>query len=162
VGWAAGVQNYTIEKFDVSGSLIASFIVSGTTLTDGQIDNQNQIVVYKVTANPKQSGLISSTSNVVEIYKPVNLFFPTAFTPDGKGPPENETFFVGGQFISKIELSVFDRWGSLVFYSDKNEAWDGTQAGQPMPIATYVWQATVTDVSGRTSQHNGRVVLIRK
>jgi gliding motility-associated-like protein len=162
VGWTAGVQNYTIEKFDVNGSLIATFTVSGTTLTDGQIDNQNQIVGYKVTANPNHSGLISSTSNVVEIYKPVNLFFPTAFTPDGKGPPENEAFFVGGQFISKIELSVFDRWGSLVFYSDKNEPWDGTRAGQPMPIATYVWRATVTDVSGRTSQHNGTVVLIRK
>jgi gliding motility-associated-like protein len=92
----------------------------------------------------------------------VNLFFPTAFTPDNKGPKENETFFVGGQFISKIELSVFDRWGSLVFYTDKNEAWDGTQAGQAMPIATYVWRANVTDVSGRTTQHTGSVVLIRK
>lgn len=161
-GWVAGVQSYQIDKFNLNGSRLATFISTGTTLVDAQVDNINQIVTYKVTAIPNQVGVTPSTSNIVEVDKTVNLFFPTAFTPDNKGPKENETFFVGGQFISKIELSVFDRWGSLVFYTDKNEAWDGTQAGQAMPIATYVWRANVTDVSGRTTQHTGSVVLIRK
>ena len=161
-GWVAGVQSYQIDKFNLNGSRLGTFISTGTTLVDAQVDNINQIVTYKVTAIPNQVGVTPSTSNIVEVYKTVNLFFPTAFTPDNKGPKENETFFVGGQFISKIELSVFDRWGSLVFYTDKNEAWDGTQAGQAMPIATYVWRANVTDVSGRTTQHTGSVVLIRK
>ena len=162
VGWTAGVQNYRIEKFNANGSPLTTFTSNGNTLTDTQVDNVNQIVSYKVTAIANQAGVTPSTSNIVEVYKPVNLFFPTAFSPDNKGPKENEAFFVGGQFIAKIELSIFDRWGSLVFYTDKNEAWDGTQAGQAMPIATYVWRANVTDISGRTTQHTGSVVLIRK
>lgn len=161
-GWVSGVQGYRIEKFNANGSLLATFNSTGTTFTDSQQDNVNQIVSYKVTAVANQAAVTPSTSNSVEVYKLVNVFFPTAFTPDNKGPKENETFFVGGQFISKIELSVFDRWGSLVFYTDKKEAWDGTQAGQAMPIATYVWRANVTDVSGRTTQHTGTVMLIRK
>jgi gliding motility-associated-like protein len=161
-GWVAGVQTYQIEKFNLNGSRLAIFTSTGNTLIDAQVDNVNQIVTYKVTAVPNQTGVTPSTSNIVEVYKQVNLFFPTAFTPDNKGPKENETFFVGGQFISKIELSVFDRWGSLVFYTDKKEAWDGTLGGQAMPIGTYVWRANVTDVSGTTTQHTGTLVLIRK
>ncbi len=161
-GWATGVQSYKIEKFSAGGSLLATFATTGNTLSDVQFDNVNQIVSYKVTAIANQASVTPSTSNTVEVYKPVNLYFPTAFTPDSKGPKENETFYVGGQFISKIELSVFDRWGSLVFYTDQKEEWDGTRAGHPMPIATYVWQANVTDISGKTTRHNGTVVLIRK
>lgn len=163
VGWSSGVQFYRVEKYNRAGSLINTFNAgSNLTWLDNQPDDQNQIVSYKIVAISNQSGLTNSISNQVEIHKPVNLFFPTAFTPDNKGPKENETFFVGGQFISKLELSIFDRWGSLIFYTDKKEVWDGTQSGQPMPIATYVWTATITDISGQTLKRSGTVVLLRK
>lgn len=163
LGWSAGVQRYRVEKYNRAGSLIKSVDVgNATTLVDKDIDNVNQIVSYRVFAIANQSGLANSISNYAEVYKTVNLFYPTAFTPDNKGPKENEAFSVSGQFIDKLELSIFDRWGSLIFYSDKKEAWDGTQSGQPMPIATYVWTANVTDISGQTFKRSGTVVLLRK
>ncbi|MFM7429278.1 MAG: T9SS type B sorting domain-containing protein [Flammeovirgaceae bacterium] len=164
LGWFAGVLRYRVDKYNRAGSLIKSVDVgNATTLVDKDIDNVNQIVSYRVFAIANQSSLTdSSISNYVEVYKTVNLFYPTAFTPDNKGPIENEVFNISGQFIYKLELSIFDRWGSLIFYSDKKEAWDGTQSGQPMPIATYVWTANVTDISGKTYKRSGTVVLLRK
>ena len=163
-GWVNGVKNYKIEKFNKSGGLINTFTTIGsiTTLLDNQLDLQNQAISYKVTAIPNDASLVSSVSNQVDVVKQVNLFFPTAFTPDKVGPPENETFAVEGQFISKLEMSIFDRWGALIFYSDKNEPWDGTRSGQPMPVATYVWAVNITDLTGQSSKRSGTVLLMRK
>jgi gliding motility-associated-like protein len=162
-GWNLGVKSYQILKYDQSGSLIAT-IDRGLNLsyTETDVDLLHQVVFYKIIAKPKEVGLLQSESNRIQLLKPVNLFFPTAFTPDRKGPTVNETFKVQGQFVKKLELSIFDRWGAVVFYTDKGEAWDGFQNGQPMPISTYVWVATVTDVSGKTYQRSGTVVLMRK
>jgi gliding motility-associated-like protein len=162
-GWNAGVKNYEVVKYDQAGNLIAT-IDRGLNLSyaETDIDLANQIVFYKIIAKPNESGILQSESNQIRLAKPVNLFFPTAFTPDRKGPVVNETFKVQGQYVKKMELSIFDRWGAVVFYTDKGEGWDGLQNGQPMPISTYVWVATVTDAAGNTYQRSGTVVLMRK
>jgi gliding motility-associated-like protein len=166
-GWNLGVKYYLLEKFDKNGGLISSIpLGTDTAYPDDVPDNQNQVVSYRVTAFSNESGLKNSVSNQIILTKEINLFYPTAFTPDNKPLPngsiENETFTVRGQFIAKTELSIFDRWGSLIFYSDKNESWDGRQNGQPMPIASYVWTANITDLAGRTFQRSGTVLLLRK
>jgi gliding motility-associated-like protein len=163
LGWDLGVKNYTVEKYDQKGTLLKTTDVgSSNTYVEDPPDIQNQIVSYRIIAKSKQAGLTSSVSNQITLLKEVNLFYPTAFTPDRKGPLENETFTVRGQFIAKAELSIFDRWGFLIFYSDKNEPWDGTQSGQPMPIASYVWTANITDLVGRSLKRSGTVLLLRK
>jgi gliding motility-associated-like protein len=96
------------------------------------------------------------------VTKEVNLFYPTAFTPDGVGPIENETFTVRGQYIVKLELKVFDRWGSMVFYTDKNEPWNGTNNGKALPEGTYVWRAQINDLAGRDFSGGSTVVILKK
>lgn len=162
-GWSLGVQSYSLEKYDKAGVLVRTFNVGKTTtFIDDQPDTKNQIVSYRVVARANQAGVIASASNQVTFTKSINLVYPTAFTPDGRGPTENEAFELRGQFIARLELSIFDRWGALVFYSDKNEPWDGTQLGLPMPLASYVWTATITDLAGRSFKRTGTVVLLRK
>jgi gliding motility-associated-like protein len=162
-GWNLGVQSYSLEKYDKAGVLVRTInLGTATTFLDDQPDTRNQIVSYRVVARANQAGLIASTSNQVTFTKSINLVYPTAFTPDGKGPAENEVFELRGQFITRLELSIFDRWGSLIFYSDKNEPWDGTQLGLPMPLASYVWTANITDLAGRSFKRTGTVVLLRK
>jgi gliding motility-associated-like protein len=163
-GWNLGVKNYVVDKYDQNGNpLVASGTIVGNTYVELS-DVQNQIVSYKIRAIPNEVGLVQpqSVSNQVTITKEINLFYPTAFTPDGKPPVENETFKVNGQFITKLELSIFDRWGSLIFFTDKNEPWDGTQSGQPMPIASYVWTANIVDLAGRSLKRSGTILLLRK
>lgn len=162
-GWTLGVKNYVVEKYDKNGIQIKSYTTGTlTTLIDDLADPKNQIVGYRIVAMPNETTLVSSVSNLVNFTKEVNLFYPTSFTPDKQGPVENEVFNVNGQFIVKLELSIFDRWGAQIFYSSKNEPWDGTQGGQPMPIASYVWTANITDLAGRSLKRSGTVVLLRK
>lgn len=162
-GWNLGVKNYIIEKYDQKGTLLKTIDAGiNRTYLEDPADLQNQIVSYRIIANANEAGLTTSVSNQITLIKEINLFYPTAFTPDRKGPVENEIFTVKGQFITRAELSIFDRWGSLIFYSDKNEPWDGTQSGQPMPIATYVWTANIVDMAGRSLKRSGTVLLLRK
>lgn len=162
-GWHNGVNNYRIEKFDKSGGLM-QVINTGTDTTwvDDQPDAINQVVQYQIIAQSNEVGLTNSVSNRLVVTKEVNLFYPTAFTPDGVGPVENETFTVKGQYIVKLELKVFDRWGSMVFYSDKNEPWNGTNNGKALPEGTYVWRTQITDLAGRNFSEGSTVVILKK
>lgn len=161
-GWKNGVKNYRIQKFDRSGGLMSTTNVGADTVfIDDQLDLINQVVQYRVLADANESGLTTSISNQVMITKEANLFYPTAFTPDGTGPVENETFSVFGQYIVKMELKIFDRWGKMIFYTDENTAWDGTQSGRIMPEGTYVWIAKITDQAGRNFSREGTVVILK-
>jgi len=162
-GWRNGVSNYRIEKFDKSGGLMQVINMgTDTTWIDDQPDAINQVVQYQIIAQSVEAGLVNSVSNRLVITKEVNLFYPTAFTPDEVGPIENETFTVRGQFIVKLELKVFDRWGTMVFLSDKNEPWNGTNNGRALPEGTYVWTARINDLAGRDFNREGTVVILLK
>lgn len=162
-GLKNGVKNYRLQRFDKDGTLLNTINVgTDTVYVDDQLDLNNQLVQYLVLADANETGLSVSVSNQVPVLKSTNLFYPTAFTPDKSGPVENEKFNVFGQYIVKMELKVFDRWGNLVFYSDKNEAWDGTNNGRTMPEGTYVWIANITDMANQNFSQNGTIVILRK
>lgn len=162
-GWNLGVKNYVVQKFSQDGQLLQTYNAgTSTSYVDSLADLTNQVVFYKITANAVEAGVSLSNSNEVKIVKGVNLWYPTAFNPESKVSALNRTFTVKGHFISKMDLQIFDRWGSLVFYSDKNEPWDGKKDGTNMPDATYVWTAQGIDLIGNSFKKAGTVVLIRK
>jgi len=161
-GWNNGVKNYSVQKFDKSGGLMSTTNVgTDTTYIDDQLDLVNQVVQYRILADANEAGLITAVSNQVIVTKEANLFYPTAFTPDGRGPVENETFSVYGQFIARMELKIFDRWGKMIFFTTENTPWDGTQNGRLMPEGTYVWIAKITDLAGRDFSREGTVVILK-
>ena len=162
-GWKDGVKNYIVQKFDKSGGLMSTANVgSDSVFVDDQLDLNNQEVQYRVLAEANETGLITSASNQVLVTKEANLFYPTAFTPDGTGPVENETFSVFGQYIVKMELKIFDRWGKMIYFTEDKVPWDGTQNGRVMPEGTYVWIAKITDMAGRNFSEEGTVVILKK
>lgn len=161
-GWLQGVKGYVVQKFNASGQLIQTFNTTDTTFVDNQTDPVNQVVFYKITATPNQAGVSNSISNEVKIIKGVHLFYPTAFNPESKMAAVNRTFIVKGQYISRLQLQVFDRWGTLVYFSDQNEPWDGRKEGVNMPDATYVWTAEGEDLAGNSFKKSGTILLIRK
>ena len=71
-------------------------------------------------------------NNIGTIYQSVEIskrgqdfFLPNAFTPNGDG--NNDTLFVRGPGISEVNLSIYNRWGELVFETkNKSEGWDGS------------------------------------
>lgn len=161
-GWRNGVSNYRLQKYDKSGGLMLTLdLGTDTVWVDDQPDDINQVVQYQITALPNETGLVNSVSNRIVVTKETNLFYPTAFTPDGVGPVENETFTVLGHYIVKMELKIFDRWGSMVFFTDENKPWDGSVNGRTLPEGTYVWNATINDLAGRTFSQGSTVVILK-
>ena len=161
-GWVQGVKSYTVQKYNQQGQLLQT-LNNGTdsTYMDNQQDAVNQVLFYKITATAVQAGVSVSVSNEIKIVKSINLYYPTAFNPDSRAQV-NKTFSVKGHFIATMQLQIYDRWGSLVFFSDKNEPWDGRREGISMPDATYVWTVEGTDLAGSAFKKAGTVVLIRK
>jgi gliding motility-associated-like protein len=159
-GWQAGVKDYVLEKYNSQGTLIKSVTLSDTTYLDDVPDLANQLVRYIVRAEPNTGTLTASVSNVQEFTKNINLYYPTAFTPNNDNL--NDGFIVSGQYIVKMSLKVFDRWGSLLFATDsKDVPWDGRREGKLMTPSVYIWKAEFTDLAGRSFTQEGTVALIQ-
>jgi gliding motility-associated-like protein len=161
-GWINGVTNYTIQKYTPEGALLqTSSAATSTTFLDDQEDLLHQALVYVVTANPAQNGVTPSVSNRITIIKNPNLFYPTAFTPNNDNL--NDIFNVYGQFIDEFEMSIFNRWGELMYTTTEiSEGWDGNFKGNQMPEGTYTFIVRIQDRAGRQIKESGSVLLLRK
>jgi len=158
-GYNLGVSTYQVVKYTKS-KVIGTYPTTDTTFVDYDPADNEQVVIYKIIAIANEPGLDDgSISNNITVEKPVKLILPTAFTPNGDGV--NPLFTISGKFVSKMSIQIFDRWGVLVFSSDKNEPWDGTKSGRAMPESAYVWKAEVQDFAGNTFTKEGTVLLLR-
>lgn len=161
-GWRNGVQDYVIEKYSEQGQLLQTFTPgTGVNFVDNSQDLANQIYIYVVRANAADFNLPQAVSNRITIIKDPNLFYPTAFTPNGDNL--NDIFNVYGQYIDSFEMNIFNRWGELMYTTTQlDEGWDGNFRGNPMPEGTYAFVANITDSAGRNFNKSGSVVLLRK
>jgi gliding motility-associated-like protein len=90
------------------------------------------------------------------------FFIPNAFTPDGDGV--NDTFTGKGVFINTFEMTIFDRWGNLIFISDDiNKGWDGkvNHGNEMAKQDVYVYLFKVIDFKLKPHSYKGIVSLIR-
>lgn len=80
----------------------------------------------------------------LEIYLNNFVIVPNVFTPNGDNT--NETFEVQGIFVETYHISIFNRWGQLMFTSDNiSDAWDGKFNGNPAGEGTYMYIITYMD-----------------
>ncbi len=84
------------------------------------------------------------------------LFVPNVFSPNEDG--HNDEFKPRGTEPYEYEMRIYDRWGNLVFSSDKiDEGWDGTFNGKPMNSAVFVYYI----LTGDRVIDKGNVTLLR-
>jgi gliding motility-associated-like protein len=161
-GWQQGVSSYTVEKYSEQGQLLQTFDAGASlNFVDDTQDLNNQIYIYLIKANASEAGLPQAASNRIVIIKDPNLFYPTAFTPNGDNL--NDIFNVFGQYIVTFEMDIFNRWGELVYTtSELEQGWDGYYKGNLMPEGTYTFIAEITDRAGRTIKKSGSVLLLKK
>ena len=82
------------------------------------------------------------------------LYVPNAMAPDSDG--EEAIFLPKGQGLETYSCMVFDRWGNLLWQTDKLdpitanpvEGWDGTFKGEPVPPGVYIWRIDATFANG--------------
>ncbi len=96
-------------------------------------------------------------------FAPINqLFIPSGFSPDSKGPNENNVFKVVGVGIKNFKIEIFNRFGEKVYMSnDINTFWDGTYKNQTCMQGDYFYKIETTDIEGISRDYSGTVTLIR-
>ncbi|MEM9918230.1 MAG: M43 family zinc metalloprotease [Bacteroidota bacterium] len=95
-----------------------------------------------------------------------DIYIPTAFSPNGDGINERFTVY-GPSGIEVVRLSIFNRWGALVFsndafpLSDEVAGWDGSFKGRLLNSGVYVYQAEVQFPDGSRQLLSGDLTLLR-
>ena len=91
------------------------------------------------------------------------VYMPDAFTPNGDGL--NDRFApVTECDIESMRLTIFDRWGKVLYRGSDRMGWDGSSEGQSVKAGVYIYDLTVRYQEHGLLQHKnfqGTVTLIR-
>lgn len=88
------------------------------------------------------------------------VYVPSAFTPDGDGL--NEIFIPVLPRLQMLNLSIYNRWGERIFYTeDQSVGWDGTYKQEKAKGDVYAWRMQYIDSYGVKQQAFGKVTLVR-
>lgn len=88
------------------------------------------------------------------------LAVPNAFTPGKFG--ENAVITIKGFGIGKMNWSIYNRWGQLVFQTNsRKQGWDGTYKGKLQPMDVYAYTLDVEFTDGQKVRKTGDITLIR-
>lgn len=105
---------------------------------------------YYVTVTDDDGGCATTTFFEIQPCS-FNIFLPTAFSPDSR-IQENKTFSIAPavhKFINDegFSIEIYNRWGSLVFYSDKK---DFVWRAEDVPVSqVYVYIIRYYDLGGK-------------
>ena len=90
-----------------------------------------------------------------------HVWFPNSFTPNNDGKNDVWTW-AGGCAPKPYSLSIFDRWGELLFTTtDAYKAWDGTLNGYTLPPSVYLYQAKYQLPYQEEQKAQGTITLVR-
>ncbi|MFD1143968.1 gliding motility-associated C-terminal domain-containing protein [Larkinella insperata] len=155
------IDRYIIEKVDGSGAVLEEIAVGLDTSYEPVQDDPSVLEIrFRVKAVSK-SGAISYSNFYTYLFpQEQRLFVPDAFTPNGDGT--NDLLEVKGSTnFQSMQLTVYNRWGEVVFRTENREGWDGTINGQPAQPGTYAYRINVVNVEGKKTEKTGSVLLIR-
>ncbi len=154
---STNADNYSWTFGDGTGSL-----QENPSHTYPQVGNMTYTVQLIAT---NSVGCADTISTTVEIQDVIIFYVPNVFTPDGDGT--NNTFlpvFTSGFDIYDYHLTIFNRWGEVVFESyNSTVGWSGTYGDQGLvDDGVYVWQIEFGDNrSDKRHKHRGHVTVLK-
>jgi gliding motility-associated-like protein len=116
--------------------------------------------LYTITITTR-AGCVTTDTQLVKIVKKVEIYVPTAFTPNNDG--KNDYLHPILRGVAQIKVfRIFNRWGELLFDS-KSEmpGWDGSFKGLAQPPQTVVWMLECVGLDGMIYLKKGSSILLR-
>ena len=119
-------------------------------------DLEEHWVTLRVTTTNGCAGVDS-----VLLKPPAHIYFPNAFSPDGDGV--NETFGPVGHYIDEFEMTIFDRWGEVMYATDNTgKPWSGdVNGGDAATTGVYVYKFRATGHYFPATEGYGHVTLLK-
>ena len=144
-----------------------------TYLSSDSVRNPNVFPIsnvnYTFTAtNP--NGCEAIEDILVEIDPNRNVYIPTAFSPNRDGRNEDFRIFGCRGVVGIPRVSIFDRWGGLMFEAENLPAdcldgtviWNGESAnGQEVNTGVYVYIVEVDFLDNKTLTYRGEISVVR-
>ncbi len=157
VGAPGPPDKYVVEVLDAGLNLVRT-LEAGLALDLADEAAEAQLTYYRVRGE-FADGSPPTFSNVVLAEQRAQMLFPNVFTPNGDGI--NDTFRGYGRYVGAYALTIFSRWGEVVFHTEdfRNPGWDGLYRGERAPAGVYVYQAQITDETGFRFEQRGTLHL---
>jgi gliding motility-associated-like protein len=158
--WEKKIELCDVEKYRLDAGIAGARYLWSTGDTTQTIDIKGS-GTYWVTIN-NNSCIHTDTVAIDGNFGAGELWFPNSFTPNGD--LLNDYFTGIGADINYFQMMIFNRWGQLVFESEKlDQGWNGTFKGEPAEQDVYVWKVKYKTVCTKDLLNTkiGHVSLIR-
>jgi PKD repeat protein len=137
----------------------------------------NNYYKFKVALDVKnQFGCIARLDREFNIKPVFSFFIPNTFSPNDN--PPNDAFYGKGRGISEYKITIYDRWGMLIWQCESNGdfkewdkengeglpsacKWDGNLKGRPVQQDVYVWMVELKNLNGDSFNYVGHVTVIK-
>jgi gliding motility-associated-like protein len=137
----------------------------------GSSTDQNPNFVFPDLAGSYDVTLIAVSDNgcrdtltkTLNIHQDQLIFVPNVITPDGDTFNEVFTPYFTGIDLYDYHLTIFNRWGEIIFESYNLAAgWNGTYGGEIVEDGVYIWHITTADIATDDKlEFFGHVTLIK-
>lgn len=162
------VNSYAIYKVEEEMPLFLGRIDGNTTNYSAPIisitnTNTCYFVEAEISVTFAKSGIenYTSRSNTACLAQIASIVMPNAFAPQG----DNRVFKPTILFPASIQnyyLAIYNRYGGKVFESsDPNIGWNGQKNGIQVPMGMYTYVVQLQQVSGKSIEQGGTLMLIR-
>lgn len=117
-------------------------------------------LITLITSN--QYGCEDTAAHTVVIEPEFVFYIPNAFSPNND--KNNKTFSGKGLYIKEYEMSIFDRWGNLIYKTiDLDLPWDGRlkNSNEIAEGDVYIYSIKIIDIKKDEHFYKGIVTLLR-
>lgn len=98
-----------------------------------------------------------------------SIYVPNIFSPNSDN--NNDQLCVYGDCIAEINLSIYNRWGELVYETESSITmnpgeessicWDGSHKGKPLNSGAFAYKLYAKLVNGDVIEESGSITLVR-
>jgi gliding motility-associated-like protein len=124
---------------------------------------------YKIVVTDNR-GCTDEGQAAIRVYKyscgETEVYMPNGFSPNGDG--ENDYLRLRGEEIARLDLSIYNRLGELVFHStnigmldNETYGWDGRYKGKLQDPGVFVYYLKVSCSDDRNFIKKGNITLLR-
>ena len=121
--------------------------------------------LYEVVVT-NEHGCTSLDQILVKVETNRNVYFPTAFSPNGDGVNDFFTIFSDDLVIRVIKMQIFDRWGTQLYLKEEfdpnveDAGWDGFYKGERMQPGVFMYHTVVEFLDGKQGTYKGEFTIL--
>lgn len=152
----------TFQNLTVGGNTYEWEFGDGQTSTMVHPNNTYDVpgTYYVTLIATNYLGCKDTVTKPITIQEEYWIYVPNTFTPDGN--QFNNTFKASMINIREVDVTIYDRWGVLVFESSSIRwEWDGTYKDKPVPDGTYTYKIKYTTRSSIYGEFVGHVNVLK-